>query len=51
MSIKVVVPIVLIALDACASCMFAWYRDYSSCGFWACMAGLGAFALFKQIGW
>lgn len=51
MSIKVVFPLILIALDVCASGVFAWYRDYSACGYWACAAGISAFALMKQIGW
>ena len=49
-TVKMAFPLVLIALDAMAGMVFAWCRDYVSCGYWICAAGISSFALLKQIG-
>lgn len=48
--IKAIFPLILITLDVLASAVFAWHRDYTSCGYWFCAAAISAFALLKQLG-
>ena len=50
-NIKMLFPLLLIALDLCAALVYAWYHEYSSCGYWTCAAGISAFALLNQMGY
>ena len=51
MSIKIIFPLLLIALDLCAALVYGCYKDYVSCGYWTCAAGISAFALLNQMGY
>ena len=51
MDMRTLFPAILITLDVLAGMTFAWHRDYVSCGYWLCAAGISAFALLKQLGW
>lgn len=51
MNIRVIFPLLLIALDLCAALVYALFRDYTSCGYWACAAGISTFALLNQMGY
>ena len=49
--IRTIFPIILIALDLCAAAVYAWYNEYTSCGYWVCAAGISTFALLNQMGY
>jgi hypothetical protein len=51
MNIRVIFPLLLIALDLCAAAVYGWYKDYCSCGYWTCAAGISTFALLNQMGY
>lgn len=51
MIIRVIFPLALIVLDLCAALVYAWYKDYCSCGYWTCAAGISTFVLLNQMGY
>lgn len=51
MSIKIIFPLLLIALDVAAGLVYAWFNDYTACGYWICAAGISTFALLNQMGY
>jgi hypothetical protein len=50
-NIRVIFPLLLIALDLCAAAVYGWYKDYTACGYWTCAAGISTFALMNQMGY